>query len=82
MPPEETRRRALADLAANGTVTQRRHSAIDYIAPKDKLEGRAEAILSGREAKLAADGEQRRITRQQNRLNQALKNPKEVAIIA
>jgi hypothetical protein len=50
-------------------------------APKDKLEGRAEAILAGRENKLAAAREQRRIKRQQARLNQALKNRKEVAII-
>ncbi|MGB2809523.1 MAG: IS3 family transposase [Sedimentisphaerales bacterium] len=61
--------------------TQRLHSAIDYIAPKDKLEGRAEAILTGREAKLAAAREQRRVKRQQDRLSQALKNRKEVAII-
>ena len=39
--------------------TVRLHSAIDYIAPKDKLEGRAESILSAREAKLAAAREQR-----------------------
>ncbi len=61
--------------------TQRLHSAIDYIAPKDKLEGRAEAILTGRDDKLAAAREQRRIKRQQGRLNQALKERKEVAII-
>ena len=34
--------------------TVRLHSAIDYIAPKDKLEGRAESILAARDAKLAA----------------------------
>lgn len=39
--------------------TRRLHSAIDYITPKDKLEGRAEAILSGRETKLAAAREAR-----------------------
>jgi putative transposase len=61
--------------------TQRLHSAIDYIAPKDKLEGRSEAILAGRDDKLAAAREQRRIKRQQDRLNQALKKRKEVAII-
>ena len=43
----------------------RLHSAIDYIAPKDKLEGRAESILSAREAKLAAARERRRVRRQQ-----------------
>ena len=39
--------------------TVRLHSAIDYIAPKDKLEGRAESILAARDAKLAAAREQR-----------------------
>ncbi len=34
--------------------TRRLHSAIGYITPKDKLEGRAEAILAARVAKLAA----------------------------
>ena len=52
--------------------TVRLHSAIDYIAPKDKLEGRAEAILAARDAKLAAAREQRRIKRQQLRQNQIL----------
>jgi len=42
----------------------RLHSAIDHIAPKDKLEGRAEAILAVREAKLAAAREKRRAKRQ------------------
>ena len=41
----------------------RLHSAIDYIAPKDKLEGRAEVILAAREAKLAAARESRRANR-------------------
>ncbi len=61
--------------------TQRLHSAIDYIAPKDKLEGRAEAILAGRENKLAAARGKRRIKRQQARVKQALKNRKGAAII-
>ena len=52
--------------------TVRLHSAIDYIAPKDKLEGRAEAILAARHAKLAAAREQRRIKRQQLRQNKIL----------
>jgi len=33
---------------------KRLHSAIGYIMPKDKLAGRAEAILAAREAKLNA----------------------------
>jgi len=43
--------------------TRRLHSAIGYITPKDKLEGRAEAILAGRHAKLAAAREARKAKR-------------------
>ena len=39
--------------------TVRLHSAIGYIAPKDKLEGQAEAILTERERKLQAARERR-----------------------
>jgi hypothetical protein len=39
------------------------HSAIGYITPQDKLEGRAEAILAAREAKLAAAREARKAQR-------------------
>ena len=39
--------------------TIRLHSAIGYVTPKDKLEGRAEAILAERERKLAAARERR-----------------------
>ena len=39
--------------------TVRLHSAIGYVSPKDKLEGRAEAILAEREGKLAAARERR-----------------------
>jgi len=34
--------------------TKRLHSAIGYISPKDKLEGRAESIHADRDAKLEA----------------------------
>jgi len=37
--------------------------AIGYITHKDKLEGQAEAILAGREAKLAAARESRKAKR-------------------
>ena len=47
--------------------TVRLRSAIGYIASKDKLEGRAEAILAARDAKLAAAREGRRLRRQQAR---------------
>ncbi len=42
---------------------RRLHSAIDYITPKDKLEGRDEAILADRDAKLAAAREARKLMR-------------------
>lgn len=42
---------------------QRLHSAIDYITPKDKLEGRTQTILAAREAKLAAAREARKAQR-------------------
>ncbi len=41
----------------------RLHSAIGYIAPKDKLEGRAETILAQRESKLTAAREARQARR-------------------
>ena len=43
--------------------TRRLHSAIGYITPKDKLEGRAETILADRDAKLAAAREARKVRR-------------------
>ena len=42
----------------------RLHSAIDYITPIDKLQGRAETILAQRDAKLAAAREARKAQRQ------------------
>jgi transposase InsO family protein len=43
--------------------TKRLHSAIGYIAPIDKLEGRAEDIFAERETKLAAARQTRKIMR-------------------
>jgi putative transposase len=43
---------------------RRLHSGIDYITPKDKLEGRAEALLAERERKLDAAREARKKKRQ------------------
>jgi transposase InsO family protein len=40
--------------------TVRLHSAIGYVTPKDKLEGRAEQILAARDAKLEAARQTRR----------------------
>jgi hypothetical protein len=44
------------------------HSAIGFIAPKDKMEGRAEAILAEREVKLAAAHQARKARRQDRTL--------------
>jgi len=43
--------------------TRRLHSAIGYITPKDKLQGRAEAVLADRDVKLAAAREARKAKR-------------------
>lgn len=43
---------------------KRLHSAIGYVTPKDKLQGRAEMILAERDAKLAAARECRKAKRQ------------------
>lgn len=45
----------------------RLHSAIGYVTPKDKLEGREAEIFAGRDRKLAAARERRRTARQQAR---------------
>ena len=42
---------------------QRLHSAIGYVTPKDKLQGRAETILAARDAKLAAARDARKAKR-------------------
>jgi len=42
---------------------RRLHSAIGYITPKDKLQGRAETILAERESKLSAAREARKAKR-------------------
>ena len=49
----------------------RLHSAIGYIAPSDKLEGRAEAILADRDHKLATAREARKALRAEQRKNLA-----------
>jgi transposase InsO family protein len=47
--------------------TVRLHSALGYVTPKDKLEGREAEIFAERDRKLEAARERRRITRQQAR---------------
>ena len=42
---------------------KRLHSAINYITPADKLDGKAERILAAREAKLAAARDARKAMR-------------------
>jgi transposase InsO family protein len=58
----EDARRIVADFVGHYN-NQRLHSAIGYITPKDKLQGRAEAILAERDAKLATGRETRRAQR-------------------
>ena len=45
----------------------RLHSAIGYVTPKDKLEGRETEIFAERDRKLAAARQRRRVARQQVR---------------
>jgi len=51
--------------------TVRLHSAIGYLTPKDKLDGRDTEIFAARDRKLAAAREQRRQQRQQQQRPQA-----------
>jgi len=53
----------------------RLHSAIGYVTPKDKLEGRTEAILTARDRKLAAAREARETRRRQQRDTEASPQP-------
>ena len=55
----EDARRAVGDFVTH-YKTQRLHSAIGYVTPTDKLEGRAEAIHAERDGKLADAREVRR----------------------
>ena len=66
----------------------RLHSAIGYISPINKLEGRAQSIFADRDAKLAAAREKRAARRKQERIEQRdplrpwLTTWKEMAILA
>jgi hypothetical protein len=55
--------------------TERPHSTIGYIAPKDKLEGRAEAIFAGRHRKLDWARERRKLKHQEARRKGAMPFP-------
>jgi len=59
----------------------RLHSAIGYIAPHDKLQGRAEAILAARQAKLVAARTERRTIHRQDRQKQFLTTGTQRAIL-
>jgi putative transposase len=63
LTPEDARRVVAEFVEHYNTV--RLHSAIGYLAPKDKLEGRAEAIWKARDEKLEAAREKRRQKRAQ-----------------
>ena len=55
----------------NYYCNERPHSAIGYIAPKDKLEGRAEQIFAERDRKLEQARERRKTNRQQAQKKEA-----------
>ncbi len=63
-------RRAIAEFVTHYN-TERLHSAIGYVTPRDKLEGRAETIHVERDRKLAAARESRRQRRQAARVPSA-----------
>jgi putative transposase len=52
---------------------ERPHSAIGYIAPKDKLEGRAETIFAERDRKLHQARERRKVQRQKTQQKETLR---------
>ena len=58
--------------------TERLHSSIDYIAPVDKLKGRAKQILKTRDDKLNKARETRKISRNKNNLLIGIKKGEKV----
>jgi len=80
---EDARRLVAAFIEHYNTV--RLHSALGYIAPVDKLEGRAEAIWAERDRKLAEAREARRVRRAEARRNnstsEALTSTKEAPML-
>lgn len=73
-------RRLVADYVQhyNGA---RLHSAIGYVAPKDKLEGRDKQILAERDHKLETARERRRILRQSARVDDEFSSEKTACIL-
>ena len=70
----EDARRIVADFVERYNDI-RLHSAIGYIAPKDKLEGRAKTILAERDRKLIAARETRKARRRTMNLTQRKEEP-------
>src|SRR6266446_5911510 len=68
-------RRLITGYVAHYNQT-RLHSAIGYITPKDKLEGRAPEILAARDRKLAEARERRKILRQAAHYQDAAAGPR------
>jgi hypothetical protein len=62
----EDAQRIVAGYVAHDNQT-RRHSAIGYVAPKDKREGREKAIFAERDRQLEAARERRKARQQQAR---------------
>ena len=61
----EDARRVVDDFVTHYN-TVRLHAAIGYVTPKDMLEGRQAEIHAGRDRKLGAAREERRLRRQLN----------------
>jgi transposase InsO family protein len=70
----EDARRIVVDFVEHYN-TRRLHSAIGYLTPLDRLEGRHEQIHADRERKLAQARERRRLRRQQTTEEEALAVP-------
>jgi transposase InsO family protein len=69
-------RRIVAEFVAHYN-TVRLHSAIGYITPTDRLNGRHKAIAAARDAKLEAAREARRATRAQKRISNPRREPRD-----
>ena len=64
-PTREQARSAIFDFIEVFYNRQRLHSALGYVAPQDRLEGRHQAIYAARDRKLEEARKQRQIRRQQ-----------------
>lgn len=71
----EDARRIVADFVEHYNSV-RLHSALGYVTPKDKLEGREKVIFAERDRKLEAARERRKAKRQEAR-QQPLQRPRQ-----